>query len=229
MEFKNFTYLGLLIISLSVPLVQSFDKRKQLGSKIKYILPAIFITSFFFLIWDINFTRYGIWSFHLEYTLGKTIKGLPVEEWLFFPVVLYCCTFIYEIVKVDLEKYDYPKISFIVSLLLITAFTIISFYFKHRSYTFLAFLMPSIFLAYILLRKLLNPYLTKFYFCYLFSLIPFLIIYGILAALPLVDYHPDHILGLRIVNIPIEDFTYFFLMILMVITIYEFLTERRFY
>lgn len=229
MEFKNFTYLGLLIISLSVPLVQSFDKRKQLGSKIKYILPAIFITSFFFLVWDINFTRYAIWSFRLEYTLGKTIKGLPMEEWLFFPVVLYCCTFIYEIVKVDLKKYEYPKSSLTVSLVLITVFAIISFYFKHRLYTFLAFLLPSVFLAYILLRNLLKPFLTKFYFSYLFSLIPFLIVYGILAALPLVDYHPDHILGLRILNIPIEDFTYFFLMILMVITIYEYLHQKKFY
>ncbi|MGE5393343.1 MAG: lycopene cyclase domain-containing protein [Candidatus Saccharibacteria bacterium] len=229
MEFKNFTYLGLLIISLVVPLIQSFDKRKQLGSKIKYILPAIFITSFFFLIWDINFTRYGIWSFHLEYTLGKTIKGLPVEEWLFFPVVLYCCVFIYEIVKTDLQKYDYPRISLLVSLLLITSFAITSFYFKNRSYTFLAFLLPSVFLTYILLRKLLKPNLTKFYFCYLFSLIPFLIIYGILAALPLVEYHPDHILGIRILNIPMEDFAYFFLMILMVITIYELLKEKKFY
>ena len=229
MELKNFTYLGLLIISLSVPLIQSFDKRKQLGSKIKYILPAIFITSAFFLIWDINFTRSGIWSFHTEYTLGLPLKSLPIEEWLFFPVVLYCCIFIYEIVKVDLKKYDYPKTALLVSLLLITAFALISFYYKARLYTFLAFLLPSVFLAYILLRNLLQSYLTKFYFSYLFSLIPFLIVYGFLAALPLVDYHPDHVLGIRMLNIPIEDFTYFFLMILMVITIYEFLKEKRFY
>lgn len=229
MELKNFIYLGLLIISLSVPLIQSFDKRKQLGSKMKYILPAIFITSIFFLVWDINFTRYGIWSFHLEYTLGKTMKGLPVEEWLFFPVVLYCCVFIYEIVKVDLERYEYPKISLLISLLLIIVLGLTSLYFKHRLYTFLAFLLPSVFLGYILLRNLLKPTLTKFYFCYLFSLIPFLIVYGILAALPLVDYHQDHILGIRILNIPIEDFTYFFLMILMVITIYEYLKEKKFY
>lgn len=229
MQFENFIYIILMIVSLAVPLIQSFDKRKQFDKKIKYIIPALFITSAFFLIWDINFTKSGIWSFNTQYTIGLPLKGLPVEEWMFFPVVLYCCLFIYEIVKEDLKKYDYPKISLVVSLLLIMAFALISFYFKNRLYTFLAFLMPSVFLAYILVRNLLKPYLTKFYFSYLFSLIPFLIVYGILAALPLVKYHPDHILGIRILNIPIEDFAYFFLMILMVITIYEFLKEKKFY
>lgn len=229
MELKNFIYLGLLLISLAVPFVQSFDKKKQMGSKIKYILPGIFITSAFFLLWDIYFTRSEIWSFNEQYTIGYPIKGLPMEEWLFFPVVLYCCIFIYEIVKVDLKKYEYPKTSLIVSLLLVTAFALISFYFIDRLYTFLAFLLPAVFLGYILLKNLFKPDLTKFYFSYLFSLIPFLIVYGILAALPLVKYHPSHILGIRILNIPIEDFTYFFLMILMVISIYEFLTEKKFY
>jgi lycopene cyclase domain-containing protein len=56
-----------------------------------------------------------------------------------------------------------------------------------------------------------------------------LIIYGILAALPLVKYNPEHILNIRILNIPIEDFPYFFLLLLMNITIYEFLKERKFY
>lgn len=193
------------------------------------MIPALLITSAFFLIWDINFTRYGIWNFHTEYTIGLPIKGLPLEEWLFFPVVLYCCIFIYEIVKEDLKRYEYPKISLIVSLVLIITMALVSLNFKHRFYTFLAFLLPSVFLGYILLRNLLKPYLTKFYFSYLFSLIPFLIIYGILASLPLVEYHPDHILGIRLLNIPIEDFAYFFLMILMVVTIYEFLKAKKFY
>jgi lycopene cyclase domain-containing protein len=229
MEFKNFTYLLLLIGSISVPLIQSFDKRKQYSHKIKYILPAILITSIFFLIWDINFTEAKIWSFNTKYTLGKSFKGLPIEEWLFFLVVPYCCIFIYEIVKVDLEKYEFPKFFIALSVALIIGFALISYLFSHQLYTFLAFLLPSVYLAYTVFRNRFRQYLTKFYFSYFISLIPLLIVYGILASLPLVEYNPVHILNIRILNIPIEDFSYFFLMLLMAITIYEFLKEKRYY
>ncbi|HAH24678.1 MAG TPA: lycopene cyclase domain-containing protein [Prolixibacteraceae bacterium] len=229
MEFKNFTYLILLIASISIPLIQSFDKRKQYAQKIKYILPAILITAVFFLIWDIHFTQTKIWSFNTEYTLGKNINGLPIEEWLFFLVVPYCCIFIYEIVKVDLEKYEYPNFFLAFSLVLIIGFGLISYFYRQRLYTFLAFMIPSVYLAYTIFRNRFRQYLTKFYFSYFISLIPLLIVYGILASLPLVEYNPSHILNIRILNIPVEDFSYFFLMLLMAITIYEFLKEKRYY
>lgn len=229
MELKNFTYLLLLIISISVPLWQSFDKRKQYSQKIQYILPAILLTAAFFLIWDINFTQAKIWTFNTEYTLGKEIKGLPIEEWFFFLVVPYCCIFIYEIVKVDLEKYEYPNFFLALSLVLIVGFALIGYFYRLRLYTFLGFLLPAVYLGYTVFRNQFKHHITKFYFAYFISLIPFLIIYGILAALPLVEYHPEHILNIRIFNIPVEDFPYFFLLLLMNITIYEFLKERKFY
>jgi len=229
MELKNFTYLILMIVSISVPLAQSFQTKKQYKSKIKYIIPAILITSAFFLIWDINFTEAKIWSFNSEYTIGTNIKGLPIEEWLFFLVVPYCCVFIYEIVKVDLEKYEFANFFTVLSLFLIVGFGLISYFYRHQLYTFLAFLLPSVYLAYIVLRNQFKQHITKFYFCYFFSLIPLLIVYGILASLPLVEYNPAHILNIRIINIPVEDFTYFFLMLLMVITIYERLKESKYY
>jgi len=229
MEFKNFIYLLLLIASISVPLIQSFNKRKQYSQKIKYILPAILVTAAFFLIWDINFTEAKIWSFNTEYTLGKSIKGLPVEEWLFFLVVQYCCIFIYEIVKVDLEKYEYTNFFLALNLVIIVGFGLISYFFRDKFYTFSAFMLTSVYLGYTVFRNRFKQHLTKFYFCYFISLIPFLIIYGILASLPLVEYNPSHILNIRILNIPVEDFSYFFLMLLMAITIYEFLKEKRFY
>ena len=229
MEFKNFTYLILLIVSIAVPLIQSFDKRKRYAEKIKYIIPAILITAAFFIVWDINFTEAKIWTFNTEYTFGLILKGLPIEEWLFFLVVPYCCIFIYEIVKVDLEKYEYPNFFLALSLVLIVGFGLIGYLFRQHRYTFPAFLIPAIYLGYTVIRNKFKDYLTKFYFSYFISLIPFLIVYGILAALPLVTYNPAHILNIRILNIPVEDFTYFFLLLLMMITIYEFLKERRFY
>jgi len=229
MEFKNFTYLILLIASVSVPLALSFDKKVQYYKKLKYVLPAILITGVFFILWDINFTKAKIWGFHPEYNLGIDIKGLPLEEWLFFVCIPYACVFIYEVIKVYFEKYEYPNPFLVLSLFFIIGFALISYFYRHQLYTFFTFLLSAVYLGYTVFRNKFKPHITKFYFAYFVSLLPFLVVNGILTSLPVVEYNSLHILNIRILNIPVEDFSYLFLMLLMVITIYEFLKERRYY
>lgn len=229
MELKNFAYLFLLILFFLVPLWQSFNNRWQYGQKIQYILPAILITAVFFILWDINFTGVHIWTFNEKYTLGKTIKGLPIEEGLFFLIIPYSCIFIYEIVKVKLGEYQYDPIFLSISLVLIVGLALAGYLFRHLIYTFMAFLLPAIYLAYTVFRNKFKHHITHFYFTFFISLIPMLIVYGILAALPIVEYNTEHILNIRLLQIPIENFSYLFLLLLMNITIYEFLKESKFY
>lgn len=229
MEIKNFTYLILLVGSISVPLFLSFDKKVQYFKSLKYILPAIFITAFIFWIWDIGFTKAKVWSFNQEFTLGINLMGMPIEEWLFFIVVPYCCIFIYEVLKFYLKKQEFLGLFQTLSLFLIGGFALISFFFRHQIYTVVTFLLSALYLGYTVFRGRFKPHITKFYFAYFVSLIPFMIVNGILTSLPVVEYNPLHILNIRILNIPIEDFSYLFLMLLMAITIYEVIKERRFY
>lgn len=229
MELENFTYLFLLMVALAVPLWQSFNKSWQYGQKILYILPAILISAVFFIIWDINFTAANIWTFNEEYTLGKSFKGLPIEELLFFMVVPYGCIFIYEMVKIKLERYQTDNMFLAISLFMIVGLALVAYLFRHLIYTFMAFLLPAIYLAYTVFRNKFKHHITQFYFAYFISLLPLLIVDGILSALPIVEYNTEHILNVRILRIPIENFTYFFLLLLMNTTIYEFLKERKFY
>lgn len=229
MELKNLTYLIILAVSIIVPLILSFDQKVQYYKNLKYILPAILVTAAFFVMWDINFTKAKIWGFHPEYTIGIDIKGLPIEEWLFFLVVPYSCVFIYEVLKYYLEKYEYPNHFLVLSLMLIVGFALISYFFRHQSYTFLTFMFSSVYLGYTVFRNKFKQHITKFYYCFFVSLLPFTIVNGILTSIPVVEYNSLHILNIRILNIPVEDFSYFFLMLLMVTTIYETLKERKFY
>lgn len=229
MELKNFIYLALILVTIALPLVKSFDISMQLGKKIKYMLPAVVITSAFFLIWDVNFAQARIWTFNSAYTLGKEIKGLPIEEWLFIPIILYGSIVVYEKVKVKLAGYDYTKPLLALSLLLIVGFALMGYFFRHQIYTFTVFVFSAVYLGYAVFRNLLKQNITSFYFSYLILLIPFLILYGLLTSLPLVEYHPAGILNIRVLTIPVEDFVFFFLMFLMGTTIYEFLKTRKFY
>ena len=45
---------------------------------------------------DIVFTKLQIWSFNNDYVSGLYLFKLPIEEWLFFIVIPFCCVFIYE-------------------------------------------------------------------------------------------------------------------------------------
>ncbi len=229
MELNNFTYLFVLAASVLVPLILSFDKNVRYYKNLKYIMPAIVVTAIIFWVWDVRFTAAQVWSFNPEYTIGASIKGMPIEEWLFFLVIPYSCVFIYEVLKFYLIKPEYPNLFRIFSLFLVVCFALISYFFRHQAYTFLTFLFSAIYLGYIVWSKNFNQHLTKFYFCYLVSLIPFLVVNGILTSLPVVQYNSSHILNIRIVNIPIEDFSYLFLMLLMVISIYEKLKKANFY
>jgi lycopene cyclase domain-containing protein len=229
MEFKNFTYLIILLFSLSAPLVLSFDKKVQYYKHLKYILPAILITASIFWVWDIKYTASGVWSFNSKYTLGFSVSGMPIEEWLFFIIIPYCCVFVYEVLKYYLKHIEYAKLFWVFSLLLVIGFALLSYFFRHQAYTFLTFLLSSVYLAYTIIRNKLRTHITKFYLAYFVSIIPFLVVNGILTTLPVVEYNTAHILNIRIINIPVEDFSYFFLMFLMVVTIYESLKESKYY
>src|SRR6056297_1528848 len=99
MELSNFTYIALLIFSVSFPLYKSFEGKIQLYKKFKYIFPAILITAIPFLAWDIAFEKIHIWQFNPDYPLGVNILGLPLEEWLFFFIIPFACIFIYEVMQ----------------------------------------------------------------------------------------------------------------------------------
>lgn len=229
MEFANFTYLSILIASLSAPLALSFDRKVQYYKQLKYILPAILITASIFWVWDIKFTASGVWSFNPKYTLGFSIAGMPVEEWLFFIIIPYCCVFVYEVLKYYLKINENAKPYLGLSLFLVIGFSLLSYFFRHQAYTFLTFLLSALYLGYTLFRNKFKAHIAKFYLAYLVSLIPFLAVNGILTTLPVVEYNAAHILNIRIINIPVEDFSYFFLMLLMVITIYETLKSHKYY
>jgi len=223
MELKNFTYLFLMLGSWIVPVVYSFENKVQYYKKLKWLAPAIIFTGAIFIIWDIRFQELGIWDFNSEYITGIYLINLPVEEWLFFIVIPYCCVFIYEILKVKSPKFELPNILTGLSIVLLVLFALLAYFAREKIYTFFTFFLLTLYFGYTIIRKRFKKYYSKFYLTYFISLIPFFIINGILTSLPVVTYNNLHNLGLRIFTIPVEDFGYLFLLLLMNITIYEYL------
>ncbi|HKI89316.1 MAG TPA: lycopene cyclase domain-containing protein [Draconibacterium sp.] len=229
MELKRFTYLLLMLITLIIPVVFSFNKRVQFFRKLKYLLPAIIFTSAIFILWDVRFTQLNIWSFNSEFITGLTILNLPIGEWLFFFAVPYFSMLIYETLKIKLNRFEQANLFLAFSLVLLVLLGLIAWFSRQKLFTFFTFFLLTIYFGYTIFRNRFKPYFIKFYLAYFIALIPFFIIRVIQTELPILIYNSAQIIGNRIINVPIENLGYFFLLFLMNVTIFEYLKERQFY
>lgn len=219
-----FTYLFLDLITLSPVLFLSFDKWVKFYKNWIPSLIAIFIVGAGFILWDVWFTKIGVWEFNSTYLIDVTIINLPLEEWLFFLVVPWVCVFISEALHTHFNKYIY-KINLVPILFVLLLGAIVGLYFGSGLYTLINFnLFLVVFaLQFILLDK---KKLNLFTLTFLVHLIPFYIVNGVLTGKPVVIYNNAENLGIRIGTIPIEDFLYSYNLIALVFLLYYPLKKR---
>lgn len=225
----KYLYLTVNLASFIVPFLFSFHPRANFSRKWKYVLPAIFITAVFFIVWDEIFTQLGVWGFNPKYLTGIYILNLPIEEILFFFCIPYACIFTYFALNHLIERDHLFPHQELISSVLIFVMLIMGCYYIDRLYTGITFLLTGGFLAFQML-KLKPRYMGRFYFAFIFILIPFFIVNGILTGSfidePVVWYNNSENLGIRLGTIPIEDTFYGMLMLLTSISIAEALEAR---
>lgn len=206
-----YLYLFLNTFSFGITFLLSFSKKTDTLNNLKWIFVSITLAAIPKLIWDIWFTSRGVWGFTEDYLVGLRLLGLPVEEIMFFFAIPYALFFLFFLAKA--YHFRFVKFSkrgwYIIALLALT----IAFINIGRIYTFVNFLL----LSFTALATALAKDDDKKYFlsAYLLSLIPFLLVNGLLtnglyfvSDQPVVWYNPSEILGIRIIGIPIEDFFY---------------------
>ena len=225
---STYTYFLILAVSIAGPLGLSFDKKVAFYKKWKYLFPAMLLPAVFYILWDIWFTHLGVWSFNPAYITNIKLINLPIEEVLFFFLVPYCCTFIYECLLCyfpnipngntsDRILMGLGLLSFIAGLFLYNK------YYSGYTFTLLGLFIGALFLF----RSYIGSFKTgHFLVAYAVILIPFLVVNGFLTAIPVVLYNDAENLGIRIYTIPFEDTFYGMLLVLMNIAIYEKLRNR---
>lgn len=227
---ERYLYLWLNILSISLPLVFSFYSKAPFHKTWKHLWIAIAIPALIFIVWDEWFTQIGVWGFNPRYLSGVYLGSLPLEEILFFVCIPYACVFTYfalnYLVKTDyFGPYQYGITwALVISLVLLGALNITKWY------TAVTLISLAIYLV-ILVWWVKPAYLGRFYFAYLFILIPFFIVNGILTGSlieqEVVWYNPAEQLDIRMGTIPVEDTFYGMLLILMNVSILEYLEKKK--
>lgn len=224
---RAYTYLLIDIGCLIIPFAASFYPKHAFYKEWKPFLAANVIVSFFFLVWDANFTLNRIWGFNPDYLVGFDILNLPIEEVLFFFCIPYACVFTYFALKYLVRNNPLEPYHKILTMLLILILLLVGLVSLGNWYTSITFLLTAIYLIFRLIRK---ANLAHHYLAY-FIILPFFcisngILTGSFLEAPIVWYDDGENLGIRLFTIPVEDTIYGLLLIFMNIDLYEFFKRK---
>lgn len=206
----HYRYLLIDCLTVLFPLLLSFDKKVAYYKTWKYVFVGMLTGGVTVVVWDILFTNWGVWSFNEKYITGLHLGVLPIEEWLFFVVVPYSCLFIYECLIRYFPFNRNALLGYKLLTLIGWVLLLIGVLNYDKTYTLWAFGISGLFCQLLVLLKRFYPTLkiNAFLVAYLISMIPFLIMNGLLTSMPIVEYNDTENLGLRIYTIPIEDMFY---------------------
>lgn len=223
------TYLWVDLLALSVPLLASFHPRLRFDRAWRTALPAILGMMALFVPWDAAFAAAGIWTFDPFHISGRYLLGLPVEEVLFFVCIPYACLFSYHCFQQLWPGFQVRRPRAL-SILLILVLVVVGTLYHDRIYTATTAWATAVWIAWCTFLAR-TPWMGRMYATYAVMLLPFALVNGMLTGMssagPVVHYAPEHLNGVRMGTIPVEDVFYGLLMFGLTVTFHESLRSRH--
>lgn len=209
---SNWTY-ALLLCAIATTLLGPWVYAKaRFWQRWRNMLYGLGAVSAPFVLWDIVAVEQRHWSFSEHYTQPLRILGLPLEEILFFVVVPLACMFVWTFIESKPNKRiinDQRAKNIVINAALAMAAVGI---FIPSIYTRIVLLVAAV--ACFLLSRYPGLITGRRFWVFQATVLGlFLICNTILTSLPIISYHPDAIIGLRLGTIPIEDVFYNFALI----------------
>lgn len=207
---QEYTYLLINLGTISIPLIASFYRPFPFIKHWKAFLAGCLPVAIAFILWDVAFTKMGIWGFNEAYLSGLYLANLPLEEVLFFFCIPFACTFTFFSLGYFFSFDKGLKTARIISLILAGLCILVGLFHLDKWYTTTAFFSAAIFLLIQYLFKWKG--LVKFLITFGLILIPFYVVNGLLTGWMIEEqvvwYNDAHNLGIRIITIPLDDHFY---------------------
>lgn len=226
---QSYTYLLINFFTVVICFIFSFDKRIQFNKHFGRFFKAALLVAIPFVTWDIWFTANGIWWFNTDYTVGRNIFGLPMEEWMFFICIPFSCVFTYYCLSKFFDLSWANAFNNIIAFVSIIVCVLVVLLHHDKLYTFvtaLATILTLLYLHFIARAEWIGQ--ASLVFTVL--MLGFIPVNGILTGTglksPIVNYNTDAILNIRVLTIPIEDSVYGYTQFLLVIYFFKSFSNR---
>ncbi|MDA3613845.1 lycopene cyclase domain-containing protein [Polluticaenibacter yanchengensis] len=227
---QPYTYILINFFTIIICFIASFHKKIQFHKYFGTFSISATIVAIPFIIWDIWFTKMGVWWFNNSYTINAIIAGLPIEEWLFFICIPFSCVFTYYCLN---KFYDLSWanafnniIVFISSIICI----LVALLHYQQTYTLVTAVITAAVLLYLhfIARQ---DWIGQASLVYTILMLGFFPVNGILTGTgiqsPIVNYNPEEFLGIKMLTIPVEDAVYGYSQFLLNIYIFNLLVKRK--
>ena len=220
-------YFKVLLFSFIIPFIFSFHKKIKFYKFFKQIAASLLLTGVFFIIWDIYFTKIGVWGFDKKHHSSIMLSNLPLEEVLFFFVIPFVCVFTYFVLS-EKKVLNLNINTTFLKLICILLIVLAALFFKN-AYTISVLILTILILLYIIYYR--PDWIGYFFSMYLIiHVFPFLLVNGVLTGyitdLPPVWYDSNNIIGVRLGTIPVEDFLYSFILLFLNTSLFEYLRKK---
>ncbi|WP_322969716.1 lycopene cyclase domain-containing protein [Faecalibacter sp. LW9] len=208
---QPYTYLLINFFTIIICFIYSFDRRIQFNRHFGTFAKASIIVAIPFILWDIYFTKIGVWWFNDAYVIGWRIGGLPIEEWLFFICIPFSCVFTYFCLTKFFDLSLFNAFNNIIVFITTIVCAVVALLYFDRTYTMVtAIVMICSVIYFHFIAK--QEWIGQASFIFFVLMLGFFPVNGILTGSglesPIVNYNPNEFLNLRMGTIPIEDAVY---------------------
>lgn len=208
---KPYTYLLILFFTIVVCFIFSFDKRIQFNKQFSVFLKSGPVVAIPFIIWDIYFTKIGVWWFNTNYTIGLRLFGLPVEEWLFFICIPFSCIFTFFCLDKFFNLNRANAFNNIIVFVSVIVCAVVALLYHEKIYTLVTAYVTILTLVFLHFIARVD-WIGKASLVFFILMAGFFPVNGVLTGTglesPIVNYNPEEFLNIRLLTIPIEDAVY---------------------
>lgn len=227
---QPYTYLLINFFTVVICFIFSFNKRIQFNKHFVSFLKSAVLVAIPFIAWDVWFTANGVWWFDTDYTIGKNILGLPLEEWMFFICIPFSCVFTYYCLNKFFDLSWANAFNNIIVFVSLIVCVLIALLYHNKLYTFVTAVATIFTLIYLhFIEK--AQWIGQASFVFLILMLGFLPVNGVLTGTglrsPIVNYSAEEILNIRILTIPIEDAVYGYTQFLLITYFFELFCKRE--
>lgn len=208
---QPYTYLLINFFTIIICFIYSFDRRIQFNRHFGTFAKASIIVAIPFILWDIYFTKIGVWWFNDAYVIGWRIGGLPIEEWLFFICIPFSCVFTYFCLTKFFDLSLFNAFNNIIIFITTIVCAVVALLYFDRTYTMVTAIVTICSVIYFhFIAK--QEWIGQASFIFFVLMLGFFPVNGILTGTglesPIVNYNSNEFLNLRMGTIPIEDAVY---------------------